>query len=56
MGWGGSGCFTSLRLIPHHVAIKSLGSLELEFSEANHFGKVDKAAIIKLFLSLFKNA
>lgn len=45
-----------LRLIPYLVAIHSW-SLELEFSEANHFGKVDKAvcfAVIKLFTFLFK--
>lgn len=45
-----------LRLIPYLVAINSW-SLELEFSEANHFGKVNKAvcfAVIKLFASLFK--
>lgn len=58
--WGGrgeSGCFTWLRLNPYPVAINSLGNLELELPEANHFGKVDKAAcfvIIKLFVSLFK--
>lgn len=57
-GEGGKcGCFTCLRLIPYPVAINSLGSLELEFSEANHFGKVDKArnfAIIKLLHSCLK--
>lgn len=48
--WGNN-CFAVPRLVPSPVAIDSLGSLELESSEANHFGKVDKAAhfaIIKL--------
>lgn len=58
-GWGGgkSGCSPSLRLIPYPVAINTLGSLELGFSEVNCFGKVDKAvrfAVLKLFASLFK--
>lgn len=45
------------RLIPSPVGINSLGSLELESSEANQFGKADKAghfAIIKLVAFLFK--